>query len=77
MPWNHGQPWEGESANHLHILGRGWTHLPFAQPAFGTPCAANAPRPDNGTAGAVPMSMMPDDDGMMGMTPHADGPDMD
>ena len=42
VPWNHGAPWEGEAANYMHILARGETHLPFAQPAFGTPCAATA-----------------------------------
>tara|TARA_Y100000588_G_scaffold282742_1_gene299972 strand:- start:607 stop:1581 length:975 start_codon:yes stop_codon:yes gene_type:complete len=40
VPWNHGAPYEGEAANYLHILARGTTHLPFAQPQFGTPCAA-------------------------------------
>ena len=30
-------------ANGRHILARGSTHLPFAQPLFGTPCAANRP----------------------------------
>ncbi len=40
VPWNHGAPYEGEAANDLHILARGTTHLPFAQPQFGTPCAA-------------------------------------
>ena len=30
----------GGKAN--YILARGETHLPFAQPAFGTPCAATA-----------------------------------
>ncbi|OGG54367.1 MAG: hypothetical protein A3F84_09060 [Candidatus Handelsmanbacteria bacterium RIFCSPLOWO2_12_FULL_64_10] len=40
VPWNHGAPYEGDAANHLHILGRGVTHLPFARPQFGTPCAA-------------------------------------
>jgi len=33
--------WDG--GNHKHILARGNTHLEFAQPKFGTPCAANAP----------------------------------
>jgi phytanoyl-CoA hydroxylase len=42
--WNR-EPWEGDSANYLHILARGDTHLAYAQPKFGTPCAANAPRP--------------------------------
>ena len=32
--------WDG--GNHKHILARGNTHLPFALPPFGTPCAANA-----------------------------------
>jgi hypothetical protein len=40
VPWNHGAPYEGDAANHLHILARGSTHLPFAMPKFGTPCAA-------------------------------------
>jgi len=34
VPWNHGQPFEGEAANYLHILARGATHLPFAKPQF-------------------------------------------
>ena len=29
VPWNHGQGWEGDSANYMHILARGRTHLPF------------------------------------------------
>jgi len=29
--------------NGSHILARGDTHLPFAQPRFGTPCAATMP----------------------------------
>ena len=53
-----------------HILGRGRTHLPYAQPKFGTPCAANMPQTETG-AGSAPMSMMGDDDGMMAATPHA------
>jgi chlorinating enzyme len=40
VPWNNGTAWEGPAANYLHILGRGQTHLPFAKPKFGTPCAA-------------------------------------
>jgi ectoine hydroxylase-related dioxygenase (phytanoyl-CoA dioxygenase family) len=48
--WNSGMPFElPESQSHFagtkitngaHILARGDTHLPFAQPLFGTPCAA-------------------------------------
>lgn len=43
VPWNHGAPYEGASANHCHILARGTTHLPYAKPEFGTPCAALHP----------------------------------
>lgn len=43
VPWNHGRPYEGASANYCHILARGRTHLPFAEPLFGTPCAALEP----------------------------------
>jgi phytanoyl-CoA hydroxylase len=32
-----------QSTNGSHILARGDTHLPFAQPRFGTPCAATEP----------------------------------
>jgi chlorinating enzyme len=35
--------WGG--GNPAHILARGDTHLPYASPRFGTPCAATAPRP--------------------------------
>jgi hypothetical protein len=70
VPWNHGETWEGESANYLHILARGQTHLPFAQPKFGTPCAANTPRSANSAAN-MPFSMMGDDDDMMSPSMHA------
>ena len=43
VPWNHGVPFVGDSANYCHILARGTTHLPFAQPKFGTRCAALQP----------------------------------
>lgn len=69
VPWNHGQPYEGDSANYLHILARGSTHLPYGQPAFGTPCAANQPA---AAPGAAPQSMMGGDDGLMGMGEHGD-----
>lgn len=45
VPWNHGIPYEGDCANYQHILARGTTHLPFAKPKFGTPCAALEPPP--------------------------------
>lgn len=73
VPWNHGapyQPFDGNAgANHEHILARGTTHLPYAQPLFGTPCAANQPPAPRR---AVAVSMMPGADGDMEMTPHGD-----
>lgn len=60
----------GETTNHLQILARGSTHLPFGQPRFGTPCAANQPAPE--TPGAsLPADMMPDNNGMMESLPTA------
>ena len=66
------------------LLGSGWqpfadcvrsaTHLPYAQPRFGTPCAANQPQQRSAPA-ARPMSMMPGGDGMMTMTPHGEDHD--
>ena len=77
VPWNHGFPYDGDedgaAANHEHILARGSTHLPYAQPKFGTPCAANAPElygerfDDNRVK-----SMMGDDNGFMVLVPHED-----
>lgn len=40
--WGYGEG-DGQGTNHLHILARGWTHLPYGQPRFGTACAANTP----------------------------------
>ncbi len=60
----------GEQTNHVHILARGSTHLPYGLPRFGTPCAANQPRPDDGAAGSDMMGMM-GEDGMMEMVPVA------
>jgi phytanoyl-CoA hydroxylase len=77
VPWNHGEPYEGEAANDQHILARGSTHLPYAQPRFGTPCAANQPGEAADPGKAAPMSMMADDAGMMAATPHADLDDND
>jgi ectoine hydroxylase-related dioxygenase (phytanoyl-CoA dioxygenase family) len=70
VPWNHGMPYEGNSANYLHILARGETHLPYAQPKFGTLCAANAPQATHRSG--APMGMMGDDDGMMEPAEHGD-----
>lgn len=71
VPWNHGQPYEGTSGNYLHILARGSTHLPYAQPRFGTPCAAN--QPVQAAPAGVPMGMMAGDDDLMVATPHSMG----
>lgn len=73
VPWNHGMPYEGDAGNYLHILARGTTHLPYAQPKFGTPCAATQPP---ATSTAAPMGMMGSDDGMMEPAEHGD-PDHD
>ncbi len=74
VPWNHGAPYEGEAANYLHILARGETHLPYAQPAFGTPCAANQPqlRKQSQSQSGAMMSMMGGTDGLMIKSTHGD-----
>lgn len=51
--------------NQNHILARGNTHLGFAQPRFGTPCAALEPQPSLSDRGAVPTMMMATPDGTM------------
>lgn len=59
--------WGG--GNECHILARGNTHMPYAQPKFGTPCAALDPKPSLSDRGAVPTMMMATPDGMMGAQP--------
>ena len=75
VPWNHRIRFDGEdegaAANHEHILARGSTHLPYAQPKFGTLCAANAPelygrRVDDKST----KSMMGDGNGFIVLVPH-------
>lgn len=58
--------WGG--GNGAHILARGSTHLPYAQPKFGTPCAANRPRTAEDSA-TVPAATMMADGGTMRTTP--------
>jgi len=65
VPWNHGEPFEGDSANYLHILARGSTHLPYAQPPFGTP--VDLYQPEHAPPGTPPPRMMGDTEGNMGM----------
>lgn len=60
VPWNHGEPYEGDSANYLHILARGNTHLPYASPKFGTPVHLQA---DTGSPDTAPPRMMGTEDG--------------
>jgi chlorinating enzyme len=48
--------WGG--GNQAHILARGNTHLPYALPRFGTPCAALDPQPSVSDTGFVPEMMM-------------------
>lgn len=56
--------------NNSHILARGDTHLPFAQPKFGTPCAALLSMEQRCGIGVFAASMMGDmESGMMGVTP--------
>ncbi|MFD2613333.1 phytanoyl-CoA dioxygenase family protein [Paenibacillus gansuensis] len=60
VPWDHDGPYEGDSANHLHILARGSTHLPFAAPKFGTEVTLSSPEEAGGT-----LRMMGMENGMM------------
>lgn len=55
--------WGGGNEN--HILARGNTHLGFALPRFGTPCAALDPQPSVSDGGTVPTMMMATPDGNM------------
>ena len=72
VPWNHGAEFEGNSANYMHILARGATHLPYAQPIYGTPCAALHPDEARMNLKKLPTSMMGGLDGKMGMARHAE-----
>ncbi len=56
--------------NGSHILARGNTHLPFAQPRFNTPCAALLSPEERRAESEFAAAMMGDmDSGMMGVTP--------
>jgi phytanoyl-CoA hydroxylase len=59
--------WGG--GNEAHILARGNTHMPFAKPRFGTPCAALDPQPSLSDRGAVPTMMMATEEGMEALEP--------
>ena len=63
--------WGGGNA--AHILARGNSHLGFAQPKFGTPCAANDPaRASVSDVGAAMSMMMGMPDGRMDVRPAPD-----
>lgn len=53
--WDYG--YEPSIANGRHILARGNTHLPYAQPRFGTPCAATQPRAADAAPAPAPTMM--------------------
>jgi len=56
--------------NGSHILARGDTHLPFARPRFGTPCAALLPAEERRCQSEHAAAMMGDmDSGLMGAMP--------
>jgi ectoine hydroxylase-related dioxygenase (phytanoyl-CoA dioxygenase family) len=53
--------------NGSHILARGDTHLPYARPRFGTPCAATLSREQRGQAGKLAMRMIAqENNGLLG-----------
>ncbi len=71
--WNDGDgsdlDQETMMANQRHILARGDTHLPFAKPRFGTPCAALLDPEERRRQSEYAAMMMGDmDTGMMGAT---------
>lgn len=71
--WNGGDTADADPgtlmANGSHILARGDTHLPFATPRFGTPCAALLPPEERRRESEFAATMMGDmDSGMMGAT---------
>jgi ectoine hydroxylase-related dioxygenase (phytanoyl-CoA dioxygenase family) len=66
--WDYG--YSPGMANGRHILARGRTHLPYAPPRFGTPCAANQP-PAPVEAGTAPTMMGDAASGLMGEAPTA------
>jgi phytanoyl-CoA hydroxylase len=53
---------ETKMTNGSHILARGDTHLPFARPTFGTPCAALLPAEERRKESEYAAAMMADMD---------------
>lgn len=65
-------------ANGSHILARGDTHLPFALPRFGTPCAAMLSQNDRRKQAEFAAAMMADmDSSMMEARPAAQDGELD
>lgn len=62
--------WGG--GNEAHILARGNTHMPFAEPRFGTPCAALDPQPSWSDRGAEATMMMATEEGMEALEPSGE-----
>ncbi|MBC8136998.1 MAG: phytanoyl-CoA dioxygenase family protein [Fibrella sp.] len=61
---------ETKATNGSHILARGDTHLAFARPRFGTPCAAVLPAAERKAQSEFVLAMMADmESGMMGAMP--------
>jgi phytanoyl-CoA hydroxylase len=58
VPWNHGAPFEGEAANHCHILARGTTHLPFSSPTSSSP-TSNVQGPKSRRGSPEPTAEIP------------------
>ncbi|WP_274361896.1 phytanoyl-CoA dioxygenase family protein [Paenibacillus thermotolerans] len=67
VPWTHGEPYEGEAANHMHILARGRTHYPYALPQFGTPVELSSADGKDGDNGSVMVAMPGGEMGKMEM----------
>lgn len=65
-------PWLG--GNGEHILARGGTTLPYAQPRFGTPCAANRPEPSRAADALKPTQIVAAAGGMEAMPADPDRP---
>jgi ectoine hydroxylase-related dioxygenase (phytanoyl-CoA dioxygenase family) len=63
-----GSPDRHSPANHLHILARGWTHLPYGTPRFGSPVELTSGAP--GAGPPMPMASMAMADGDMGVAPQ-------
>ncbi|SDO23155.1 chlorinating enzyme [Paenibacillus sp. yr247] len=60
VPWDH-DGYEGDSGNYRQILARGQTHLPYAEPVFGTEVFLAV----EGEESADSVTMMGMDNGMM------------